>query len=61
MDLMGRDFNGIFKLPTIQLISPYKINYIRVGLEIPLQSLLLGAMVLYATYTMIHGQFLIGD
>ena len=35
-----RDCKGISKLPLIQLISPYKINWIIVSLEIPLQSLM---------------------
>ena len=34
-----RDFNGIAKLPLMQLISPYKLSHIRGSLEIPLLSL----------------------
>ena len=45
--VLGRDIEGISKLPWIKLISPYKISWFKGSSEIPILSLALG--ILYVT------------
>ena len=50
LDLSGRDSKGIYILPLIQLIFPYKISCIRVSLEILLLSLLSGLLIYFLMF-----------